>query len=262
MGLSKSGWLPNTLTFGNLFFGFSSMLAALRGRYDLAVLFIFASMLLDMFDGRVARMMKRDNALGKELDSFADLVSFGIAPGVIFYAAFLGKVPLYTQLWPDPGQVSNWIHLLVGAVSFVFPVCAALRLARFNTQQSRDEFIGLPSPVAGGAVVFLLAFSRVPGFFLGQGFLAPINFSLPYYVMIPLFFLLAVLMITRFRFGKPQRFFLDFRRLGVLPSVLFNLVILAALILFFKFFLLLVAVWYIGTSIVGSLLHPEQETRG
>jgi len=245
-------WIPNLLSLLNLFFGFTSILAALRGRFDLAVVLIFAATIMDMFDGRIARMIKKDNPLGKELDSFADLVSFGVAPGIIFYAAFLGQGPLY-DLWANPGAASNLVHFLVGMAAFIFPIFAALRLAKFNTMEAGDSFIGLPSPVAGGAVVLLIGFHKIPGFFL-DGFLKALNFTkpVPYQLMIPLFLIIGLFMVLPIPFGKPQRVFLNFTNLRSPMIIILNLLIIAALILFFKFFLLLVIAVYIISAVISS----------
>lgn len=243
-------WIPNILSLGNLFFGFTAMLAALRGRFDLAIMFIFVSMVLDMFDGRVARMIKRENPIGKDLDSFADMLSFGVVPGVIFYAAFLGQVPLegYRAVF---SQSSNFSHLLVGSFSFIFPIAAAIRLARFNVSEAGGGFEGCPSPVAGGTVVFLIAFNRVPALFIGDGgFLQALNFTIPWYLMGVLFILFAVLMVVPVPFAKVQLFSSSsFRTPG---KAVLNILMLAGLILFFKFFLLLMAVVYIVASLTGS----------
>lgn len=242
-------WIPNALSMGNFFFGFTAMLAALRGRFDLAVLFIFVSMVLDMFDGRVARLIKRDNPLGKDLDSFADLLSFGVVPGVIFYAAFFGKLPLPGyHVVPD----TNWHHLLVGAYAFLFPLLAAIRLARFNVGIQTKGFSGCPSPVAGGTAIFLIAFNKVPGFFLGSGgFLEPFNFTISWQVMGILFLGIGLLMVIPVPFAKVQLF--SSRSFRTPLQALLNLLLLAALVLFFKFTLLLMMIVYVGASLYKGI---------
>lgn len=250
--------IPNTFSMGNLFFGFTSMLAALRGRFDLAAIFLFVSMVLDMFDGQIARMIKRDNPLGKELDSFADLLSFGIAPGVIFYAAFLGKHPIYQlEFLGNPANVSNMVHLTAGAVSFIFPLFATIRLARFNTMESSDWFTGCPSPMAGGLVIFLVAFRQIPGFFL-DGFLAPLNFTVPWQLMLGLFLLLAVLMIVDIPFSKPQKRLYSRRMFRSPQGILLHLLIAVLFVLFFKFLMLLVGAVYIGSALLRGVLRSSK----
>jgi len=240
-------WIPNILSLGNLFFGFTAMLAALRGRFDLAIVFVFISMVLDMFDGRVARMIKRDNPIGKDLDSFADMISFGVVPGVVFYAAFLGQVPL-EGCRTVFDHSSNLSHLLVGSFSFIFPVAAAIRLARFNVSGGEGSFQGCPSPVAGGTLVLLIGFNRVPAFFAGDGgFMQVLNFAIPCYLLAVVFLLLAVLMVVPVTFAKVQ--LLSFSSFHSPGKLIFNVVMLLGLIFFFKFCLLAMAVVYIASSL-------------
>jgi len=250
-------WIPNFFTLANLFFGFSAMLAALRGRFDLAVIFVFVSMLLDMFDGRIARAIRVENPIGKELDSFADMVSFGIVPGVVLYAAFLGNQPLYNELAPISDmtlrelQNYTWTHLLLGALAFLFPLAAVIRLARFNIAEKSDSFSGCPSPAAGGLVVFLVGFESVPY----MAFLEPLNFQLPSAVLIAVFVLMALLMVIKVPFSKPQAAFLTRDGLKKPHLLLFNLLLVAALVVFFKFFLVAVALGYVLWSLLSRIWY-------
>jgi CDP-diacylglycerol--serine O-phosphatidyltransferase len=129
--------LPSLLTTGNLFCGFVAMLLTVDGRYAEATLAIFVAMLMDMLDGRVARLMKATSQFGVEYDSLADIVSFGVAP------AFM----LYWFALRDLGRPA-WF------AAFLFVICGALRLARFNVitgSADKRYFVGLPIP-AGAAV--------------------------------------------------------------------------------------------------------------
>src|SRR5467141_5341190 len=130
--------LPSLLTTGNLFCGFVAMLLTVDGRYAEATLAIFVAMIMDMLDGRVARLMKATSQFGVEYDSLADIVSFGVAP------AFM----LYWFALRDLGRPA-WF------AAFLFVICGALRLARFNVQTGtvdRRFFIGLSTPAAAGVV--------------------------------------------------------------------------------------------------------------
>lgn len=149
--------LPNMLTAGNLLCGFFSILTIFKGMafgdgspeafeyYQQATYFIFAACIFDLLDGRVARLCKSDGPFGREFDSIADVVSFGIAPAMLLARAVLFKLPA-----PYLGD----------AIAVLYLLCAALRLARFNCMaaapkkenQSMD-FVGLPVPMAAGAVV-------------------------------------------------------------------------------------------------------------
>jgi CDP-diacylglycerol--serine O-phosphatidyltransferase len=132
--------LPSLFTLGCLFCGFFGIIQAMNLRFDHAAIAIFAAMIMDSLDGRVARMTKTQTAFGAELDSLADMVSFGAAPALIVYEWALRTLP-------SPR--------LAMAVAFVYAACAALRLARFNVQiGSVDKrfFVGLPSPAAAALV--------------------------------------------------------------------------------------------------------------
>ncbi len=130
--------LPNLFTTANLFAGFFSIVSAMNGKYEVAAIAIFVAMLLDGLDGRVARMTNTQSAFGAEYDSLSDMVAFGLAPALLAYKwalSGLGNVGL--------------------TVSFIYAACAALRLARFNTQVGKVDkryFIGLASPAAAGVV--------------------------------------------------------------------------------------------------------------
>jgi CDP-diacylglycerol--serine O-phosphatidyltransferase len=128
--------LPSLLTTGNVFCGFFSMLMASEHRYTEAALAIFVAMIMDLLDGRVARLMKATSQFGVEYDSLADVISFCVAPAFLLYSFALQ--PLGRAAW-------------FGA--FLFVICGALRLARFNVQTGsvdRRFFIGLSTPAAAG----------------------------------------------------------------------------------------------------------------
>ncbi|MBT6105201.1 CDP-diacylglycerol--serine O-phosphatidyltransferase [Porticoccaceae bacterium] len=130
--------LPNLLTTGALFAGFYAVLSGFTGQFELAAIAIFAAMIFDGLDGRVARMTNTQSDFGVQYDSLSDMVSFGVAPAVVAYGwgvSDLGKLGL--------------------AAAFVYASCAALRLARFNVQAESSDgkvFTGLPSPAAAALV--------------------------------------------------------------------------------------------------------------
>ncbi len=130
--------LPNLFTTANLFAGFFSIITAINGNFYVAAATVFVAMVLDSLDGRVARLTNTQSAFGAEYDSLSDMVAFGLAPAVLAYEwalSGLGNVGL--------------------TVAFIYVACAALRLARFNTQIGKVDkrwFIGLASPAAAGVV--------------------------------------------------------------------------------------------------------------
>ena len=134
--------LPSVLTTFGMFAGFYSIISSINGEYTAAAISIMIAMLWDTLDGRVARLTNTQSAFGAEYDSLADLVSFGLAPALLVYEWTLS----------DLGRF-GWF------AAFVYLACAALRLARFNTQVgSADKryFQGLPSPAAAGVIATMI----------------------------------------------------------------------------------------------------------
>ena len=126
--------LPNLVTTGSLFAGFYGIVATMNGNYNLAAWFILISAIFDGLDGKVARLTGTTSRFGVEYDSLADLVAFGVAPGLLMYAWAL-----------KPFGKLGWL------AAFLYVVCGALRLARFNVQVDTVEskrFVGLPIPAA------------------------------------------------------------------------------------------------------------------
>jgi len=165
-----------------LYCGVASLFWGIRGEYDVAAYWIIAAIVFDMLDGTVARMTKSVSDFGKELDSLSDMVSFGVAPAVLIFNAYLGE-----------GRVSR--EFLAPAGSFVavfYVICAALRLARYNAFQAgrQDIFIGLPSPAAAGMVASFTLFCQ------------HFNLHVAYWVLGPLTILLALLMVSNVRYPK------------------------------------------------------------
>ncbi|MBT8142728.1 MAG: CDP-diacylglycerol--serine O-phosphatidyltransferase [Gammaproteobacteria bacterium] len=145
--------LPNLFTTAALFAGFYAVVASMDGNFEKAAFAIFVAMLLDGMDGRVARMTSTETQFGKEYDSLSDMVSFGIAPALVMYQWGIDHLVSLSGFWSKAG----WI------VAFTYCVCAALRLARFNTNIGKVDkryFEGLPSPSAAGVVAGLILFDH------------------------------------------------------------------------------------------------------
>lgn len=138
--------LPALLTLGNIFLGFFAVVKAIDGRFAVAATCLVMAAVLDKFDGLVARKTGTDSDFGKELDSLADVVSFGMAPALLAFTWGLHQVPKL-----------GW------ATCFVYLMCGTLRLARYNVQSSASDkrwFAGLPIPAAAGVpVTIVLAWS-------------------------------------------------------------------------------------------------------
>lgn len=137
--------IPNMFTLGNMVLGMLAIIMALEGRYSLAAIMVIVAMLLDGLDGRVARALNAQSEFGKELDSLSDIISFGVAPALIMYLVSFPEL--------QPGLA--WV------VTALFPMCGALRLARFNVQKGAPGyFVGLPIPAAGGVAATLSLFNK------------------------------------------------------------------------------------------------------
>ena len=130
--------LPNLFTTAALFAGFYAVISAMRENYESAAIAIFAAMIMDGLDGRIARLTNTSSKFGEEFDSLSDMVSFGVAPALVVFAWALG----------DLGKF-GW------SCAFIFVACAGLRLARFNTQidtTDKNYFTGLASPAAAAVI--------------------------------------------------------------------------------------------------------------
>lgn len=176
--------IPNIITLFNLFFGCVAVTALLNG-YFLIVLYCFLlSTAMDFADGFVARLLNVSSPVGKELDSLADMVSFGVVPGMIFYVLLGGNANTLAAGFSLPD--------LLPFMGFIFSMVACLRLARFNldTRQSVD-FIGLNTPTATGFVIGLLMIHQNDTFGLGE-------FMTQKVFLIPIILLFSYLMISEF----------------------------------------------------------------
>lgn len=173
--------LPSILTTFGMFAGFYSIIASINGDFTLAAISIMVAMLWDALDGRVARLTNTQSDFGAQYDSLADLVSFGVAPALLVYEWSLS----------DLGRI-GWL------AAFIFLACAALRLARFNTQvgvSNKRYFQGLPSPAAAGVIASMiwLKFWKFEYFDFGI-------VSLSYYVGVGITIFCALLMVSNVRY--------------------------------------------------------------
>ena len=177
--------LPSAFTIGNIFLGFFAVILALRGRFVWAAGCILIAGVVDNLDGRIARMTGTESDFGREFDSLADVVAFGVAPALVAHLWGL-------SVWNRVG----WL------VPLYFVVCCATRLARFNVQTVRADkrfFVGLPCPAAGGGIAcILLAVPHAEG---RVWLLATMAVALG---------LLGTLMVSTFRYWSFKS--VDFRR--------------------------------------------------
>jgi CDP-diacylglycerol--serine O-phosphatidyltransferase len=250
---SRIYFLPNLMTAGNLFCGFMAVVHCIQARlaetafnneylgsspadhYRTAVWFIFGAAAFDMLDGRLARMGGRESLFGAEFDSLADVVSFGVAPTLLMFFLIL-----------SPSQGEPWFRNIGWFVGFVYLLCAAMRLARFNVitnpllhrgkKESNKDFVGLPVPAAAGTVaaivLFLLKLAEA------DRSLNRWALSLPFLML-----LIAVLMISTVRYPSGKN--VDLQTKTRLRTFVLFLAFAGLVILFKEVALLSAALTYI-----------------
>lgn len=188
--------IPSLFTLGNMVLGMLAIILATEERFSLAAIMVIVAMLLDGLDGRVARALNAQSEFGKELDSLSDIISFGIAPALIMYLISFHSIPT-GMAW---------------AVTAIFPLCGALRLARFNVQKGTPGyFIGLPIPAAGGVLATLSLFYR--------------EFTASYFVVSML--LLSYLMISTVKYPNFKKIGLPKKAVAYTPLVVIFAVVIA-----------------------------------
>ena len=209
--------LPNTLTLIGVCIGLSSIKFALDSKFELSIIAILFAAMFDALDGRVARLIKGTSLVGKELDSLADVISFGVAPAFIMYFWSLNNLGKF-----------GWLLCLI------YVVCVALRLARFNVNTSeesswRDNFFeGMPSPAGGIMLLMPLIFS-----------LSEINIiDVNYNILVPTFFIsISILLISKVPTFSFKKIVIP-RRMTIF--VLFSIVLFFGLLLIYTFKILVV----------------------
>ncbi len=236
-------WVPNSLTLGNLVLGFISVIFSSQGSFInmqpffIAGLLILGAALFDGFDGQVARALGVASPLGAELDSLADCVAFGVAPGYLAYKAYLSGI--------NVGFLGNFdMGIFIAAI---FPVCAAYRLARFNVAHDPNSFSGLPSPVAG--IIIALVPVCFTNFCLSAG--------VPKVIFAILFVVVALLMVSTVRYSKPQESFL--KNLNGIKLIIFILVIVLLIFFFKTWSIFIVIALYILSGLLSFIIQFIQD---
>lgn len=225
--------LPNIFTSLNIFCGFFAVIASIDGNFVAAAVAILVAGVFDLLDGKIARATNTTSQFGIEYDSLADLISFGLAPGLMIY------------LWAlKPLGRIGWL------AGFLFMACGALRLARFNTQagsSSGNYFTGLPIPAAASTAATVVLFSNRVGF---QGAEYPVM-------------LLVVLYVLSFLMVSTIKYF-SFKNLEPFKRINFNVLVATILVLIFvaaqpSLALLLFWIVFILSGPVTYLRHHRQD---
>ena len=265
-GLRKGVYLiPSVFTAANIGMGFFSVMSSLRGfqslfgpgadlakaaaQFDNAAIAIGWAVVFDMLDGRIARMTKTTTEIGIQLDSIADVVTFGLAPAVLAYAWGYGSSLIE----------GSDLHRLGWFISFMYLMCGAFRLARFNVQASRPRiiaegtvkvdkksFVGLPIPVAGGLVAAIVHFTPTPLLYFGLE-RAEIYSGL----LMLLVGILSVLMVSTLRFSS-------FKTVGTRTRSMRTIILVVAIgmliFLYSRYVLLAIVLAYILHGLLSRVL--------
>ena len=217
--------LPSVLTTFGMFAGFYSIISSINGDFTIAAISILIAMFWDTLDGRVARLTNTQSTFGAEYDSLADLVSFGLAPALLVYQWTLYELGRF-----------GWL------AAFVYLACAALRLARFNTQvgiADKKYFQGLPSPAAAGVIASMI-WLKIWTF---ASFDSDV-ISLGYYLGAGITILCGLLMVSNIRYYSFKEFDSKKASFRFLLIVILSLIILVSkpnIILFTGFFVYLLS---------------------
>lgn len=213
--------LPNLFTTLNIFCGFYAVIAAVNGATNAAAIAILVAAIFDALDGKIARATHTTSRFGLEYDSLADLISFGLAPG------------LMTYLWVlKPLGRLGWL------AAFLFMVCGALRLARFNTQVDsvkRDYFVGLPIPAAAAMLAATVLLHHRLG----------IGTSANKLLILMLIYILSFLMVSSIKFHS-------FKKPELFKKMNFNYLVTAVLIMIFIAAQPAIALFSIGLAYIMS----------
>lgn len=229
--------LPNSLTLGGMFCGFYAILAAFKGHFMYSAWAILIAIIFDGLDGWVARLTNSTTKFGIELDSLSDLVAFGVAPAVLMYSWAL-----------QPFGRVGW------GAAFLYVICGALRLARYNVQMGSTEskaFTGLPIPGAGVVLASMVLFyHEVFGSQYGRN-----------YVILLMTFLLAVLMVSTLRFHGMKE--VDFKKRK--PFWLLVVVVVAFVLIFMypEIVIFLFAIIYVFWGIIEGtyIFHKKHKLK-
>ncbi len=271
-GVKKGLYLiPSAFTAANIGMGFFSVMESLRGfqllagaanldaasaHFDNAAIAIGFALLFDMLDGRIARLTKTTTEIGIQLDSIADVVTFGIAPAVLAYVWGYGATLLE----------GTKLHRFAWFLSFMYLICGAFRLARFNVQASRPRilaegtpkvdkksFVGLPIPVAGGLIAALVHFAPWPLVYYG-----PEKAQLYSGLLMTLVGFLSVMMVSTWRFSSFKTVGMRVRSMRIIILVLS---VGMLIFLFSQYVLLAIVVGYILHGLLSRIFWRRGEAK-
>ena len=237
-------WVPNAITALNLVCGSMSVFFAVDGQLGWAAVFIFAAAVFDFLDGFSARLLNAYSTIGKELDSLADTVSFGLAPAAIVFTML--ELTLFGKNQPIQEIEANWSQWITLITSLVIPVAGAFRLAKFNTDDRQSEqFLGMPIPANA---IFFASLALILE--LGTN-AAIVPVILNKYTLLLAIFACSFLMVSEL-----PMFNLKFKNLKLKENALrflFLGVTLLMLVFLQIYALPLIIIWYVLLSVISHL---------
>src|SRR2546423_9994394 len=243
--------LPNLMTAGNLFCGFAAVLRVYDGAREIdfleassdfhdAIWFILAACIFDLLDGRLARLGGHDSPFGREFDSLADVVSFGMAPALLVYQIVLGEF-----------QNLGWM------IAFVYLACGTLRLARFNCVAANSNgqappeknFTGFPIPAAAGGIASITLFLLLLDY-------RPRSIRRWEYVFAFLMLFLSIMMFSKLKY--PSFKAVNWRTTQTTPRFLFIIALIAITVKFYQWMAAIIFLAYLLYGVVRPFLPPKR----
>lgn len=237
-------WVPNTITALNLVCGSLAVFFAVDGQLGWAAIFIFAAAVFDFLDGFSARLLKAYSSIGKELDSLADTVSFGLAPAAIVFTML--EITLFGKNQPIQEIEANWSQWILLFTSLIIPVAGAFRLAKFNTDtRQTEQFLGMPIPANA---IFFASLALILELGTRQNVVSVI---LNRYTILAAIFCCSFLMVSEL-----PMFNLKFKNLKLKENALrfLFLGVTLLMLLFLQIYALpLIIIWYVLLSAISYL---------
>lgn len=261
--------IPNLLTAGNLVGGIMAIILTFTGRIEIAPWCIFASAIFDFLDGFVARLLKVQSELGKQLDSLADMVTFGVAPGLILYSLLGGykgaqashvhilQNYLYRDLELDSDQRFEILGDILPYAAFLIPIFALFRLAKFNldTRQT-SSFIGLPTPA------MTLFFASFPILIIQGLLLGGLELDLAKFILNPIFIVVSIIVFSLLMVSEIPLFalkFKDFKFKGNEVRYIFLTICIGLLATLLLWSIPIIIILYLILSIINNALIKRNE---
>jgi len=242
--------IPSLFTIGNMFCAYFCVTSTLKGNYDFAAMAIGVGVVLDGLDGRIARMTHTSSEFGVQLDSIADVLTFGIAPAILAFV--WGQSQILTNVGATSFEmyVSEHLRHWSWIVTFIFMICGGWRLARFNVQTQKPldpgmkrHFVGLPIPAGAGLLAATVHFFKEP--------LTMVWSAIIWYLLV---LLASLLMVSTIRYPSFKE--LQFLKRGSRVALVFTAVLIASIYFYSEVVLLVISTIYVSSGLVmHSMRH-------